>query len=432
MDQKLINKLTSIRSSKKISSLKNEIIDCFSSKIDKVRENVSILILNTPCNGFGDIIFAVKLKRYLDEWYPFATVKIATTKTKSFISLGEKESSLIQLDSLSQVGDCRRFQRLIPSSPLNHFDLIFVAPLQADFEPSLKDIRYLVPYADSYNTYFFSEYNDTMEKAFDFHTGIGKGRDGMFFVDIPFTKEESSSFLGKNRLKKNKYAVCYIAETISKSRECYLSFFEMISKKYKQSSFSIVCPEWISKNLNESLLKRFYPYFSTVIVYKKYGQTSFTSKDKSKKDNKNKNTLHIRGDVLPVPNYEMLILLKNSCDDMLLTGDQSITDALSCCPKKNIWYQIAPWKEGYAKELAKLLPNKYYASRKTSCGTLKGISLKSDYREFVKKWDFRKIAKPRITKMINLALTRKYDSSVNQIIQHIKHARSFNSLLKSL
>lgn len=430
MDQKLINKITSFsRSSKKISSLKNEIIDCFSSKINETRENVSILILNTPCNGFGDIIFAVKLKRYLTEWYPFATVKIATTKAKSFVSLGEKESSLIQLDSLSQIGDCRRFQHLIPSSSLDQFDLIFVAPLQADFEPSLKDIRYLIPYADSYNTYFFSEYNDTLDKEFDFHTGIGKGRDGMFFVDIPSAKEADMAFLQQHRLKKNKYAVCYIAETISKARECYLSFFEMISKKYEQSSFSIVCPEWIAKNLNDSLIKRFYPHFSTVIVYKKDGHLSFTSKDNK---NKNKNTLHIRGDVLPVPNHEMLILLKNSCDDMLLTGDQSITDALSCCPKKNIWYQIAPWKEDYAKELAKLLPNKYYTSRKTSCGTIKGISLKSDYREFVKKWDFRKVAKPRITKVINLALSRKYDPSVNEIIQEVNRARTFNTLLKLL
>lgn len=428
MDQKLINKITSCsRSSKKISSLKNEIIDCFSSKINESRENVSILILNTPCNGFGDIIFAVKLKRYLTEWYPFATVKIATTKAKSFVSLGEKETSLIQLESLSQVGDCRRFQHLMPSIPLDHFDLIFVAPLQADFEPSLKDIRYLIPYADSYNTYFFSEYNDTLDKEFDFHTGIGKGRDGMFFVDIAITKEVASVFLNKNHLKKNKYAVCYIAETISKARECYLSFFEMISKKYEQPSFSVVCPEWIAKNLTESSIKRFYPYFSTVIVYKKDGQKIYTDKNK-----KNKNTLHIRGDVLPVPNNEMLILLKNSCDDMLLTGDQSITDALSCCPQKNIWYQIAPWKEGYAKELAKLLPNKYYTSRKTSCGTIKGISLTSDYREFVKKWDFRKIAKPRITKIINLALLRKYDPSVEGIIQEIVHSRTFNTLLKSL
>lgn len=423
MEQKLINKIISFSQSlKKKSSLKHEIIDCFSSKLDKVREKVSILILNTPCNGFGDIIFAVKLKRYLSEWYPFVSVKIATTKSKSFISLGEKESSLIQLDSLSHIGDCRRFQRLFPSSPLDYFDLIFVAPLQADFEPSLKDVHYLIPYADSYNTYFFSEYNDTLDKTFDFHTGIGKGRDGMFFVDISIPKEESSMFLSQHHLKKNKYAVCYIAETISKSRECYLSFFEMISMKYSQSSFSIVCPEWIANNLNKSSVKRFYPYFSKVIVYKKDGHLSFTNTDK------NKNTLHIRGDVLPVPNYEMLILLKNSCDDMLLTGDQSITDALSCCPKKNIWYQIAPWKEGYAKELSKLLPNKYYKSRKTSCGTLKGISLNSDYRDFVKKWDFRKIAKPRITKMINLSLARKYDSSINEIFQHINRLRTFTKL----
>ena len=379
---------------------KSEVIEQFPSKIMSTTTPISIVILNTPCNGFGDIIFAAKLKRYLESWYSFATVKIATTKSKSFVSLGEKESSLIQLDSLSKVGDCRRFKNLIPESSLSGFDLIFVAPLQADFEPSLKDVRYLIPYASPYNTYFFSEYNDSLDKEFDFQTGIGKGRDGMFFVDIKTSPTATTSFLSKHKLRKNKYAVCYIVETISNSRKCYRSFFEMIAKKYEQSSFSIVAPEWIAKDFKYATT--LHRYFSTIVVIDKSGEHVYEQKTP-----KNKNILYIRGDVLPVPNNEMLILLKNSASDILVTGDQSITDALSCCPKKNIWYQIAPWKEDYAKELAKLLPNKFYKTRKTSCGTMQGISIQSDYREFVKKWDFRRLAKPRLNKIVNLVISQK-------------------------
>ena len=100
----------------------------------------------------------------------------------------------------------------------------------------------------------------------------------------------------------------------------------------------------------------------------------------------------------------MLTLMYNSVSDILLTGDQSITDGLSCCPKKNIWYQIAPWKEAFGKQLSIHMPQKYYKRKKTSCGTIEAIGLKSDYREFVKKYDFRKLAKPKINKIVNMAL----------------------------
>ena len=351
----------------------------------------------------------------LETIVPFSTVKIATTKSQSFIHLGEKKDSLIQLNSLSSIGDCRRFQHLLPSSSLDHFDLIFVAPLQADFDPSLKDIRYLIPDADSYNTYFFSEYNDSLDKPFDFHTGIGRGRDGMFFVDIPFSR--SKKILQMYDLKKDKYSVCYIAETIVNSRSCYKSFFEMIAKKYRaSSSFSIVVPEWIAKDIKDKgVCKEYKKYFSTIVVVTKTDKKVYEYKD----DGYN-NTLYIRGDIFPVPNHEMMIVLKNSADDILLTGDQSITDALSCCPRKNIWYQIAPWKEGYAKELARLLPNKYYKSKKTSCGTMTALSLRSDYRKFVTEWDFRKCAKGRLTKIVNLAISRKNDRSVRRIFEELK------------
>ena len=31
--------------------------------------NLKILILNAPCNGFGDVVFGMKLRNYLHEWY---------------------------------------------------------------------------------------------------------------------------------------------------------------------------------------------------------------------------------------------------------------------------------------------------------------------------------------------------------------------------
>jgi hypothetical protein len=95
--------------------------------------------------------------------------------------------------------------------------------------------------------------------------------------------------------------------------------------------------------------------------------------------------------------------MENSVEDILLTGDQSITDALSCCSSKNIFYQIARWKRMFGKGLAKYMPNQYLKSYKTSCGTLKAIDYHSNYKKFVKDWDFRTLAKPKMDAIIKLA-----------------------------
>lgn len=383
---------------------KDFLLKKFSDKV-KIVENMphlSILILCNPCNGFGDIIFAFKLKKYLNQWYPFATVKIASSTVKSFLTIGEDPNSLIELKSVSSELQCRRFAHLIMDTT-EKFDLIFVAPIQQDFDVSYQDIKKLIPYSNQFNTYFFSEYNDVSYKDIDFHTGVGKGKYGLMFTKIPSTILNDKNFLISKGLKKRKYALCYIADSIVNMRSCYQSFFEMVCKKYKSKTFSIVIPQGLASDIqtNQSSLKKYYKYFSTIVLVKKDGENIY--EDLSPKNN---NILYIRADVLPVKNTEMLTLMHNSVDDMLLTGDQSITDGLSCCPKKNIWYQIAPWKESLGKQLSKYMPQKYYKRKKTSCGTIEGIGLKSDYREFVKKYDFRKLARPKLNKIINMALSR--------------------------
>jgi hypothetical protein len=385
----------------------------FSDKV-KIVENMphlSILILCNPCNGFGDIIFSFKLKKYLNQWYPFATVKIASTTINSFLTIGEDISSLIELKSISKELQCRRFANLSMNNVNEEeFNLIFVSPIQQDFDVSYVDIKKLIPYSNQFNTYFFSEYNDVSYKEIDFHTGIGKGKYGLMFTKIPSNILNDKIFLKNNNLKKGKYAVCYIANTIVNMRVCYQSFFEMICKKYtpqsatsksKDKSFSIVIPPSLVEDIGESQssLKKYYKYFSSIVLVKKDGEIVY--EDLSPKNN---NILYIRADILPVKNAEMLTLMHNSVNDILLTGDQSITDGLSCCPKKNIWYQIAPWKESFGRQLAIHMPQKYYKKKKTSCGTIEGIGLKSDFREFVKKYDFRKLARPKLNRIINMAL----------------------------
>lgn len=400
-----------------MSKKKEELINSFSDKI-KNKKEISILILNAPCNGFGDVIFAFKLKRYLNEWYPFANVKIASTKADNFLSIGENPNDLIQLGSISKELQCRRFGRLNINSlnSLNDkpFDLIFVAPLQADYDPSYRDVKTLIPYSNSKNTFFFSEYNDDNSKEIDFHTGVGRKKYGLMFTKMSSSILNDNLFLQSVELKKNGYAVCYIADSIVNMRQCYHSFFEMVSNKYilKKSksskssiSFSIVIPPSLVNDIKESRsnIKKLFKYVSTIVLVTKKGNERF--EDLKFKNNNVNNTLYIRADILPVKNNEMITLMYNSVSDILVTGDQSVTDVLSCCPNKNIWYQIAPWKESFGRQLSLNMPQKYLKRKKTSCGTLQAIGMKSNYKDFVKKYDFRKLAKSKLNRIINMAIT---------------------------
>ena len=108
--------------------------------------------------------------------------------------------------------------------------------------------------------------------------------------------------------------------------------------------------------------------------------------------NKRNNKLIIDGGVFPVSNDKMLNLMKFSIRDILVTGDQSITDVLSC-GRKNIFYQIATWKEDFAKELAINLPNKYLKSKKT-CVTMEALHM-GLIMLFKEKYDFRKNARKK-------------------------------------
>jgi len=385
---------------------------------NKKNQRLKILLLNSPCFGFGDVVFCIKISNYLKEWYN-AYVTIATTDPNSFKKLGAK--NIISLLSKNKESQCRRFKYLYFSKNISKQDLIFVAPVQSDYNPSLTDVRFLVPYSTKFNTFFFSEYNHYDDSEFDFSTGLGKNKCGLLF-----TKTQPS--IPRIKKLKNPYALIYIAECINDSDYCFFKFIEMVSAKYnkKYKNFDIVVP---------TCLEYFFEDYKDIIVSKikkYYLNIKYTGKEKNIVLNENINrmeTLTFRGDILPLPYTEMTGLIENSVKDILLTGDQSITDALSCCSDKNIFYQIAPWKEEFGKNLAKLLPNKYLSSVKTSCGTLKAIKYNSNYKNFVKEWDFKNLGKPKLDAIINYILFKNNNKKIIEDLEYmILSSKNINSI----
>jgi hypothetical protein len=385
-------KQTYISENKTISSLQSK--------------TLSIVILNAPCNGFGDIIFAMKLAHYIKKWYNVSP-KIASTQIKSFIDLGHDEKDMIHLTTDFRDGQCRRFIRLSFPLDLPVFDVILVAPVSQDFKPSISDVRSKLPYANRMNTLFFSEYNDVLDKEFDFNTGLGKGYDGLFiesFVDLP-------KKLSINGLLPNRYAVSYIAQR-DDACNCLHSFVKLIVKKYSatHNSFDIVIPNWVEFDSEKSdfyttgtfaIVRTCLKYFDEVYLQTKTYLVLL--RQNAKIEGRPRSKLTFRQDIMPLPYPKMAELYKFSVREILITGDQSISDVIGCCWQEKLpFYQIVPWKKAFAKQLARLLPQKYIRSKKTSCGSISATKYKPQFKRFVEKNNFAVIGKPKLDALLRL------------------------------
>ena len=353
--------------------------------------DIRILLLNAPCNGFGDIIFSMKIASYLKDWYRGCTVNIASFEPELFLTLGEKKENLIHLLS-KEKDSCLQFDDVTESVDLDNktvslenYDLYFVCPITSDYSPEYEEVSGLIKNSNEFNTHFFSEYNFGKKKYTSFPLGVGEGKMGLLFTDVCSKKQN---------IIKNKYTVCYIAQSIKNSTKCFLSFLYLLEKKYMgYEKFEIIIPEWLVKYIivDYSFLKE----FRVNVVIKKGDGSKITI------DNGYKNTFYIRGDILPLPYNKMTSLLNGTVRDVLVTGDQSITDVLSCCEdKKNIFYQIAPWKESFAKYLSLYLPEENLKKKTTSCGNIENIHHKSNYKKFVEEWDFRKLGRKKLDSIV--------------------------------
>ena len=252
---------------------------------------------------------------------------------------------------------------------------------------------------------------------------VYRNRDGLLF-----TKYKSGP---KPKGLRNPYSVIYVAQSVSGVDRCILGFVEMITKKYhkKYKKLDVVIPPWfVDENMESRIKKRISKYYPNILIKQKDKDELYINRGTQR----NNNTLTFRCDVLPVPNNVMKNLMKHSINDILLTGDQSITDALSCCSNKNIFYQIAPWKKDFGKNLARLLPNTYLSKVSTSCGTLKAIRYRSNYTNFVNKWDFRKIGKPKLDAIMKSIYATKNNKFFRELVQLIDKSRTLPSLKKKI
>ena len=382
--------------------------------------NVSIGLFNVPCGGFGDIIVTKTFHDYLKEWYPTADISICTTGPKKYKDLGLTNTKIHHLTrkdgSTYDDAECSGYEELRLVKKVR-FDIMIVIPI-INYVFNIKKFQKLISYASVFNTFSVSEYNGEFP-PYTFPIGVGKGQLGLLFNNFKYKQQY---------LIKKPYALVYIQPSPAwgvHSKFCFMAYLEMICKNYhkKHRNFQIVIPHWIYETLDEN-----YQFMSEVkqIIMKYYGTFSIINKDKQKyilEQQMKGGELIFRADILPQKRDIFISLMKDSIKDILVTGDQSLTDIISCCNYKRVWYQIAPWKKGLAENLHKHLPNKHYSSFKTSCGTLKSIDTQIDWRNFMKEYDFRIHGKKRMDAIIISNTVYNQDPRFKEISSAIEKSR---------
>jgi len=438
MDKKLANFiLYKLYHSKNIKYLH---YDLFSEiKLNENDSNIKVGLINIACAGFGDIINCKTFSEYLEMWYPNIKVTICTSSPHKFKSLGISEKNLTKIEAIKvydkdEDSECQPFNNLKFSNKIPKFDIIVVVPMVNDYF-SVKELQKFIPYANSYNSFAVSEYNGEYP-PYAFPTGVGPGTLGLMLTNMT---------IKKHNLIKSPYALAYTAGHNTgcnlHTNHCILSFIEMICKKYKdKKKLQLIIPPWLcstqetsiltSKQLKNKLIKIVERYFGSCYLFLNEGVLSENNVIELVKTELNNKEFILRGDILPKPREEFISLIKYSLPDVLLTGDQSVTDGISYSNmNKIIWYQVCPWKQDLANNLAKQINNKYLDNYKTSCGTLKGIKINPENRNLIKNYDFRKKGKIRMDSIL------KFNSVKNNpliliLIECINSSRKSETAMK--
>lgn len=396
-------------------------------KIQKKNYNgIKIGLFNTPCAGFGDIIVCKTFYDYLKSWYPDASVTICTTTPGKYDNLGIKgDIYKLYNKKNDEDSECIEYDELILKKKIK-FDIMIVIPIiNKTFD--IKVFQKLIPYSNVFNTFSVSEYNGEYP-PYTFPIGVGKDNLGLLFSDVKMKQQ---------KLIKKPYALVYIQPSPEwgiHSKTCFVSYLEMICKKYCKMypNFEIIIPEWIHEEIN--INNQFYNRIKK-IINKYYGNWNIIYSDGENIpliESNNKTKLTFRADILPQPREIFVSLMKDSVEDILVTGDQSLTDVFSCCKShKNVWYQIAPWKKGLAYNLSNHLPNKYYSTFKTSCGTLRSIKTNIDWKTFLSYYDFRKKGKERMDAILVGKWIMNCDKNIHDNLLKIINSSRFLETAKN-
>jgi len=394
---------------------------------------MTVAIINKELGGFGDIINAQIFFNYMIKWYPTESVHIVCLSKETY----KKHINTIGADKKDMV---KMFEKNSDGYP-QYTKFIITPMVYSSFSEIEEILNDNFTNFNENNSVFITEYNSSIEynehvkKKFNFiDLGIGKNRAGLLITDTQKISQKIYDELD-NQLK-NPYLVAYIADlsehvdvnkldysVSSYTTRCFENFLTAMSKKYYDNGYKnldIVVPRYIN-SLNDNIR---YVLENLKTDYENVIEIAYKTKNQIKrikhKDSfsENATTITIRGDILPVNHEKMKALFMESDEDVLITGDQSLTDIISCCNNKNIHYQTAPWKRNLLEELGKVTRAKWLSSPSTSCGGLKYIKMeKTDNMRVKKLWNFNNLGKPILDRIFGFKQVINVSSNPKSMYQ---------------
>jgi hypothetical protein len=356
---------------------------------------VKVLVVCPPCDNFGDVVFAMKIGKYLNDWYGKLVHVHYAGDSDKFGQLGVPKS---QVTDLEGEYECVNLGRFKPARPLRGYDVYLIAPLTMGNTPSYRSARALLPDSTRDNTFFMSEYNMPKDSDIAFQTGVGAGRLGLlFFGDEPHRGHRRPPALP------NPYVLMYMNKDDPDVRPCYRSFLAMVTAEYgSKRKLDVVMPAWAVDHVRDDLdavADVLDDRFSTLRLVTKGGPPQVVHMDPASASH----VLTLRFDVLPVPFARMAPLYRHALPHALLTGDQSITDFLDVRGGKRAsypYYQTMEWKRGLAQQVAAEMPQRFWKSARTSCGGLQAVGYRPDVHGFIRDNDFRRLGRPLMDAII--------------------------------
>ncbi|ARR74978.1 hypothetical protein SAGO17_0059 [Mimivirus AB-566-O17] len=397
-----------------------------SSKSDYSSLNVAMYI--NPCEGGGDVSFAIRIWEYLFDWFGVSAY-VFTTRPSTFIKSNKVPEHMLYCvrDRESRepfdcavtkfVGiyslDCKRRMKTLPV-----FDLFLVCPWVSEELFTYNTLSRVFKESNPFNTYIFSAYNQDVnsdDQNYDFVSGLGGDRLGLTFVDVP---KVPFKFVGLGE-----YILVHVSKTDSiDPLDCVRSFLRTMLKKYKRS-ITFVLPRllddypYLFKDLSDSMGVGIIVMSSDDTLY--YGNTSGSV------------VYTMRTDILPVGLDDFSSLIINALPDFLMTGNQSVTDLLSLRESFTLYYQLMPWDKVFANQLRKLSDHKHISNKRLSCGNWK-MSYDPERWERVREFDFRVLAYSKMSRIMELSLNMKRDKSLRRYVELYLGSRKKETFLRKL
>ena len=396
-------------------------------------EDLEVAMYCNPCYGFGDIIFCIKMYEYFKEWYNIEPT-LFTTRPKPFMDVGINKIYLLKKPG-QQEGECADITEVKIYTnekepkrvkPKVRYDLMFATPWinGTDSAPNHKLMKKLFPYSNRFNTLLFSEYNPSHFKVYDIPTGIGKNMYGLLLKDWKNTGP---------RIVENPYLMVHMTQSPDVNvTACFSKFIKLMMKKYskKHRKLDVIMPAHILddtegiENLVDDIIGN--GYYDAVDIITKKGEYP--------KHSARQSVLRFRTELTPMP-YNTFSSLFNYClPDVLITGDQSVTDILSCCKDYNIYYQMMPWKRNFGKALSKVTKAKdnYLGKVRTSCGLETLSTDKLDIEAVRRDYDFRKLGREKLDGIMNNARLLTTNKDVKDFVKIVLHSRKRDKVIEKL